>query len=361
MIEVVEAFHGPGGWSEGMKLVAPEMSKIGLEWDEPAVATAQLAGHRVRLADVAAVDPLEYSGASGFIASPPCPGFSQAGKGAGRLDLPRIVDLVGAWSAGPVPRDGWHDDRSALTLEVVRWCSALEPVWVALEQVPAVLPVWEAVATALRAHGYSAWTGLMYAERYGVPQTRVRAVLIASRVREVREPPATHQRYYPPGHRLREQPTLEESMLPRWVSMAEALGWGSTARPYPTIAGGSNRRGIDAEHVGGSHARSVLYGDRDAGRWMWVFDRPATTIAGDPRVHPPGHKVNADDRRRGHTHYEGRAGARAIRVSVQEAAVLQSFRPDYPWQGTKTKVFQQVGNAVPPLLAAAILREALGV
>lgn len=47
------------------------------------------------------------------------------------------------------------------------------------------------------------------------------------------------------------------------------------------------------------------------------------------------------------------------RSSVRDLAQIQTFPVDYPWQGEKVDQFQQIGNAVPPLLAKALIASVL--
>lgn len=166
--------------------------------------------------------------------------------------------------------------------------------------------------------------------------------------------------------------------------MAEALGWGMTERPYPVIASGRSTGGPDKEKVGGSEAREAIYREMREGRWKlvgnaqarvterdsdqpapaikggkdfgerrWVFNRPATTVAGDPRIVQPGHKKDAE------FPDAPRRMEESITVEIHEAAVLQGFPADYPFKGSKTKQFEQVGNAVPPGFARSVLASLL--
>jgi DNA (cytosine-5)-methyltransferase 1 len=76
----------------------------------------------------------------------------------------------------------------------------------------------------------------------------------------------------------------------------------------------------------------TITGGHDTGNRQWVADRPSTNVNGDPRISAPGH----DDPAQSGSQQEG-----AIRVTVQEAAILQGFPPDYPWQGSRTAQFQR--------------------
>lgn len=116
-------------------------------------------------------------------------------------------------------------------------------------------------------------------------------------------------------------------------------------RPAPTIT--TTRRSEDGLLVG----RQLPEGEgKNVGGQNWgdKGDPPSTTVAGDPRIPPPGH----------HGHGE-QGGPDAIRVTAEEAAALQSFPPGFPFQGSKTSVHRQIGNAVPPLLAKAVLEAVL--
>jgi DNA (cytosine-5)-methyltransferase 1 len=392
----IDLFAGPGGWD--LAAHALGIRPLGVELDADACATREAAGLDTLTGDVAALDPATVArdhvnalrradadahGAEApvdltaaevdlLIASPPCQAFSMAGAGAGRRAMAAYRDAIDRWAEGDPPTRAdldaqCDDERAHLVLEPLRWALALRPRRIALEQVEPVLPIWEWTAAALRRHGYQAWAGGLTAERYGVPQTRRRAILTASLDGPVAEPPPTHQRYVAP--RRRAEATLsmfdapeperiivpgEEHLAP-WVSMADALGWGTNARPYFPLACSSTTGGPDMEKVGGSGARELLYREQAEGRWaMRSNDRPRAAVRA---VDEPAATITG-----GHDYYDRQwtNAEDAIRVELDEVTILQTFPAGYPWQGTKSARFRQVGNAIPPLLALAVLANLLG-
>jgi len=370
---IIDLFAGPGGWDEGLRMIG-RRDVLGIEWDESACLTAEAVGHRRLRADVAKLGPHDYIGAEGLIASPPCQAWSLAGKRGGEDDRAACHELADRMAAGDDSTDwrDWADDRSPLVCQPVRWARELRPEWIALEEVPAVLGLWEHMARIFQAWGYNVWVGVLNAADYGVPQTRKRAILMASRVRTVTPPAPTHAEHpegvdlFGGGHRE------------KWVSMAEALGWASGldvntrgnrrtsgGNEFPAdrpswaltgktrswfvsagVTGEGRQKDPEAQPADTITGKGTAYWLRGNNQFAW--HRPATTVVGSfcpDIIAVPGHRTTVSRQN----------APVSIRVTVQEAGVLQSFPADYPWQGSKTKQYEQVGNAVPPLLAAHVL------
>ncbi|MEU8877917.1 DNA cytosine methyltransferase [Streptomyces javensis] len=325
-VKIVDLFAGPGGVDVAAEKLG--VATVGIEWDASACETRRAAGLRTVEGDVRRYGPADFPEADVLAGGPPCQTFTVAGTGAGRKALDDVLRFVKRMVAREnreeVARDlsKLDDERTGLVLEPLRW--ALEAIdkrdnaykAIILEQVPAVLPVWEAYAEALGNEGYSVDCDLLCTEAYGVPQTRKRAVLIARKGRErMPLPRPTHRNYRKGVPREAGDPELEP-----WRTMGEVL---DRQTPFQVIS-------------------NYGTGGDPKARGRRLSSQPSATVTGKisrNRV------VSMDD-------------VELPRFSHSEAGRLQTFPADYPWSGRD--VGQQIGNAVPPRLAMHVLCAAFG-
>lgn len=217
-----------------------------------------------------------------------------------------------------------RDWREYDVLLPMAYVDEYKPENLILEQTPEALPIWDALAEILRERGYSAWTGHLDAETFGLAQIRRHAYLIARLNAEAYPPRPSHSRY---NHT---QPSNIDTGVQVWRSMAEAID---------------------------------LYGD------LWLcspnHERPLSVPARMLTEAAAGYLlVDSFDER---VTVESRLLYRNVSqtpmhnfktrpLSVTEAAVLQGFPPKFSFVGNRARQFAQITGAVPPPVAAAILR-----
>lgn len=317
---MVDLFAGPGGLDVAARWLG--IDARGVEWDANACTTRRAAGLNTEEGDVRDFGPKDFPKSTILAGGPPCQTYTMAGNGSGRRALDEVLSYVGKMAAQidvSAQVAELEDERTGLVLQPLRWAleaniSGMPYEAIVLEQVPAVLPVWEAIASVLRGIGYSVDCGILRTEEYGVPQTRRRAILIASRHHEVALPSPTHRRYFKGVAR-----SAGDSRYSEWETMSGALG-----RKEPFVVISNYGSGGDPKARG--RRRS---------------DEPSATVTGKisrNRVVTP-------------------ENIELQRFSNAEAGRLQTFPVDYPWSGKD--IAQQIGNAIPPRLAAHVLASAL--
>ena len=293
---------------EGARILGADLVSEGIEINRDAAATAIAAGHPRRVASIEDAQVGEYEGVTGLIASTPCPTLSDGGLRTGRgRDYQHVLDTwtsVG-WGIGPVEAltcvDGVQDRRTALLALAGVWALTLPNLeWLAFEQVPAAAFAWEDLIPELTEMGWE-WADFITldAADFGLPARRKRTYLVA--------------RYSRPATVALPWRTPEDVQAP---TMAQALGW----------------------DVG--HAIVTRGNRRPTGGNRFTADGPSWCLTGRSRS------------------WEREDG---LRLTPAQAGILNGFRADYPWQGSRTAQFQQAGDVVSPVIAAHILGTALGI
>lgn len=367
---IVELFAGCGGASEGIRRALPDTPAVGIEWETTACRTRRAASHTTIRADVATYPTEPFIGkVSGMWASPPCPDFSAAGR-----------------------RRGVAGKSGSLIFEVLRWALALRPMWLACEQVPEALSWWKQFGRQLEDEaGYSTWAGILCAADYEAPlpwvsmaeglgwgaagpsaYRRTQGAGMVARHGARRDRPADE-----PAPTVTSKTRSDTLRVRATATMKERRRESDAPAPAPALAFGHNASGW--EWVVNTRQRSLKGGGRTVdykrsverpsptltaqigGFWQW--EQPATTVCGDPRIGARRHHDHGQQLTGAITTDELRAGdagdadgTEPIKLTVEEALLLQGFPADYPVRGSRTRQFEQIGNACPPAMVEAIVR-----
>lgn len=304
---------------------------------------------------------LETSGAAAGVPTvvcggPPCQGFSLAGQ--------RMAD----------------DPRNKLFQEFVRIVQGVQPQVVVFENVSGLVSmqggaVLQAILQEFAAIGYRCEFKVLNAAQYGVPQARPRFIMMGVRDgASIGLPPQTHFQSKSSGleQASAQMGFLEESsQLSVWDALSdlpviyqgegaeEMAHSGQHHNDYQRERSGTRQPGLIFNH------RATAHGEKIVARYAAIPE------GGDNSQVPIELRTKKTNVFKLHRERPSRTVTCNHRTdllhpvvprgtTVREAARLQSFDDDYRFFGNLTRKARwttqddQVGNAVPPLLARAI-------
>jgi DNA (cytosine-5)-methyltransferase 1 len=327
---VISTFCGAGGLDLGF-IAAGFKVLFASDWDKLACDTYRAnIGDHVQAGDICELSGRNLPKADVLIGGPPCQGFSVAGHM--RSD----------------------DPRSQLVWQYVRLVQECQPRIFVMENVKALAKLdrfRDVRAKLMRSFselGYETNMLLLNAANYGVAQSRERVFFIG--VRDGTDPigriPPTSKRRVsvrdvighlpPPGTApnlgvcrakvvIADHPILRRSPYAGMLfnGQGRPIALDDTVNTLPASMGGNRTPVIDELEL-------------REGKSPWIVQYHAKLMAGGK----PG----------------GKSPPRLRRITVTEAALLQTFPRGFQFSGSQSAQYRQIGNAVPPKLAEGVAR-----
>lgn len=287
--------------------------------------------HRAVAGDVRAIaDAFRRRHADVVVGGPPCQGFSVAGRMDPNDPRSRHVwDFLGAVSRIQ-PRAFVMENVKALAVNR-RWAGLLQQL-----------------TQSAHGLGYETSVYLLDASAFGVPQRRERMFLVglqeglkhreptpitAGDPRTVRDALRGLPRWKEPGNDTictakvvpAQTPVLRRSPYAGMLfnGQGRPVNLDAPAPTLPASMGGNRTPIIDETQLEDSTDNWIV----DYHSHLW--------LGGEPEEVAP---------------------ERLRRITVEEAAAIQTFPPEMDWIGSQSSKYRQIGNAVPPLMALAVGR-----
>mgnify|MGYP004629120071 FL=1 len=301
-MRVVSLFSGAGGLDLGFIKAGHQILWANDLYTDAVKTYQKNIGNHIVCEDISKISTSDIPDCDIVIGGFPCQGFSVA-------NTKRHVD----------------DERNVLYKQLLRVIRDKNPKFFLAENVKGILSigkgqVFQMILKDFKSIGYNVQYRVLNAADYGVPQTRLRVIIVGVR-KDV------HFEYKYPS------PTNSKdgaNGLPRWVSVSDAL----KDIPDPDLP--NNLPNHD-------YSKYKLSFNGYIGHRPLNPDMPAPTVTarGDDKggvvilPHPTA----------------------ARRMSCRELATIQSFPLDYEFQGNRSSVYRQIGNAVPVLLGYAVAKQ----
>jgi len=315
---VISTFAGRGGSSTGYHM-AGYRELLAVEWDDHAVATLRLnypdldvwQGDIAQLTvpDVLTRTGLQVGELDLFDGSPPCQGFSTAGR--------RAMD----------------DPRNQLFREYTRLLRGLMPRTFVMENVTGLAKgkmktVFAEILQELKACGYQVTAGVVNAAYLGVPQARERVIFIGCREDLGLTPtlPTPQTRFITAAQALADLPVRPTGpglmTAQKWINVWARVQPGHDFASIHPKGNLFNYLKLSPDRPVGTITKTITTGNGGPGIYHWKY----------PRL-----------------------------LNIEELTRLGSFPDTYRWPGDPAndqkdhmQAWAGIGNAVPPLMARAI-------